>query len=420
MKGNFIYLCGIVLCILFSLNKGIAQNNSSDTVYNMVDTKPVFPGDLYTYIRQNTHYPETALEGGTEGIVFVSFVITKTGQVTDVKVEKVRSPELDDEAVKVVKNMPAWIPGKMQGVAVSVRMYLPIKFTIKADGHQISDADDLGPKGNFATRRGLYIVPILAPGIGKIETDLQFGVIGGGLGTGGEHFMLSEGCGLGYMINNHFGIFLGAQLENYKEDFVPPHGYNITSNFSTNEIYQGTPPANNTYPVGSNTNVTYSFYYLEVPLLAKYISSKPGRAGLDLEAGYLYGVPLHASETGTVDVSTETFTPHKYTSNSWYYSSVSSNNYALWPNSNPNINRYDNGVMLNAGVFIPITNRYSVSVSLLVVHKFSATIGNGNNDVVYFPNGSYNYFSGNYGQANSYLIGCKLFIHLGKQGAKKL
>jgi protein TonB len=83
---------------------------------------------LTKYMRKNLRYPAIARRMGTEGSVYVSFIVGTQGQVSDVKVIKGISKECDEEAVRVVSKMPSWIAGRQGNAPVMVRMVLPIKF----------------------------------------------------------------------------------------------------------------------------------------------------------------------------------------------------------------------------------------------------------------------------------------------------
>jgi protein TonB len=110
------------------------RNNGSKTeVFQYVEQMPSFPGGnekLIDYLVKNIHYPEAAVETKIQGRVIVSFIVNELGKVTDAKVLKSVSPELDAEAVRVVSAMPAWITGKQNGRSVKVRMNLPVSFRL--------------------------------------------------------------------------------------------------------------------------------------------------------------------------------------------------------------------------------------------------------------------------------------------------
>ena len=111
-----------------------AENLIQGEVYDMVEVAPQFPGgskELMSWLGQNLRYPVKAQEAGKQGRVVLQFVITKEGKVADIKVMRGVSPELDEEAVRVVKAMPAWTPGKQDGQAVNVRYTLPVTFKLQ-------------------------------------------------------------------------------------------------------------------------------------------------------------------------------------------------------------------------------------------------------------------------------------------------
>lgn len=100
-------------------------------IFVPVEEMPVFAkGRFQDYLARSVKYPAKALEKGIEGRVDVSFVVSKTGKVTQVKVVQSVDESLDREAVRVISAMPDWIPGKQRGVAVDVPCTLPVEFKI--------------------------------------------------------------------------------------------------------------------------------------------------------------------------------------------------------------------------------------------------------------------------------------------------
>lgn len=92
-----------------------------------------FPGgddEMYKFISDNLRYPAIDQEMGNKGRVTIRFVVTKTGDISDIKVLKGISPTCDREAVRVVKSMPKWIPAKQNGVPVPIYFTLPIIFKL--------------------------------------------------------------------------------------------------------------------------------------------------------------------------------------------------------------------------------------------------------------------------------------------------
>lgn len=103
-------------------------------VFDAVEQMPSFPGGdaaLLSYIASHIRYPAAAQENNIQGRVVVKFVVTKTGKVGQVNVVRGKDPDLDKEAVRVVKSLPAFIPGKMNGNAVNVWYTLPINFKLQ-------------------------------------------------------------------------------------------------------------------------------------------------------------------------------------------------------------------------------------------------------------------------------------------------
>lgn len=103
-------------------------------VFDVVEQMPSFPGGqaaLMKYLNENIKYPVVAQENGVQGRVVVSFVVERDGSITDVNVVRSVDPSLDREAVRVVKGMPHWIPGKQNGSAVRVKYNVPVSFRLQ-------------------------------------------------------------------------------------------------------------------------------------------------------------------------------------------------------------------------------------------------------------------------------------------------
>lgn len=118
-------------------NKVIVQKEEPkvEQVFDIVEIPPSFPGGdaaMYEWLGQNIHYPQIAQENAIQGKVIIQFVVGKTGSIEDVKVVRGVEPSIDKEAVRVVKSMPKWIPGKQGGNAVKVRYTLPVQFKLQS------------------------------------------------------------------------------------------------------------------------------------------------------------------------------------------------------------------------------------------------------------------------------------------------
>ena len=86
--------------------------------------------NLMKYLRDHINYPPMAVENEIQGKVIVDFVVGKDGTIRDIKVAKKLGFGCDEEAVRVIKSMPAWNPGKQNGRAVNVSYKVPVKFTL--------------------------------------------------------------------------------------------------------------------------------------------------------------------------------------------------------------------------------------------------------------------------------------------------
>ena len=105
-----------------------------EKVFDMVEQMPTFPGgqqELMAYLGKNIKYPTIAQENGTQGRVIIQFVVERDGSITDVRVARGVDPYLDKEAVRVVKSMPKWLPGKQNGKAVRVKFTVPVMFRLQ-------------------------------------------------------------------------------------------------------------------------------------------------------------------------------------------------------------------------------------------------------------------------------------------------
>lgn len=103
-------------------------------VFEVVEHMPLFPGGLYylmSYLSENVKYPADAQKQGVQGRVVVSFVVEKDGSLSNVQIVHSVNPSLDAEALRVVKAMPNWIPGKQDGKAVRVKYNVPISFRLQ-------------------------------------------------------------------------------------------------------------------------------------------------------------------------------------------------------------------------------------------------------------------------------------------------
>ena len=109
---------------------------NQDQPYVIVEEMPKFPGGekaLLMYIAENVKYPEEAKAKDIEGTVYLKFVVNKEGKVQDVSILRGVDPSIDQEAIKVIENLPEWKPGQQSGKPVDVCMQIPIMFKLAAD-----------------------------------------------------------------------------------------------------------------------------------------------------------------------------------------------------------------------------------------------------------------------------------------------
>lgn len=104
-----------------------------EQIFTIVEDDPEFPGGqsaLMQYLQSNLKYPTMAREAGIQGTVFVTFVVERDGSITDVRILRGVGGGLDEEAIRVVRNMPRWKAGRQRGQAVRVQFNLPIRFVL--------------------------------------------------------------------------------------------------------------------------------------------------------------------------------------------------------------------------------------------------------------------------------------------------
>lgn len=106
-----------------------------EEILDITEVQPEFPGGteaLMKFIEANINYPQMEKELGIEGKVYIGFVVMKTGEITNIKIMRgiLDGPNLDKEAIRIVKLMPRWTPGMNNGQKVNVRTIVPIRFSL--------------------------------------------------------------------------------------------------------------------------------------------------------------------------------------------------------------------------------------------------------------------------------------------------
>lgn len=119
----------------YSANRTRPQSQEVDDnkIYTTVDESPKFPNgeaELLSYVRQSIIYPPKAIENNIQGTVVVQFVVKKDGSIGEIKVARGKSPELDEEAIRIVNTFTQFIPGKKNGQKINSWYTLPIRFKL--------------------------------------------------------------------------------------------------------------------------------------------------------------------------------------------------------------------------------------------------------------------------------------------------
>lgn len=110
------------------------EEEAETQIFTVVENDPEFPGGmeaLYKYLRENIKYPQLARENNITGKVYVTFVVERDGSIANPRVLKDIGGGCGQEAIRVVKSMPKWTPGKQRGKAVRVQFNLPVSFNLR-------------------------------------------------------------------------------------------------------------------------------------------------------------------------------------------------------------------------------------------------------------------------------------------------
>ena len=122
-----------VLCLMTANAQKTVVSQSKQNVYDVVEQMPEFPGGMpamIEFLQTNLNYPKDAKKQKVGGRVLVMFVVETDGSMSNVRVAKKVFPSLDAEALRVVKAMPKWNPGKEKGKPVRVNFAIPIVFSL--------------------------------------------------------------------------------------------------------------------------------------------------------------------------------------------------------------------------------------------------------------------------------------------------
>ena len=131
---NLFFLVGFMLLAMSGYSQQTENKAETDKIETVFDTAPEFPGgmqSLYKFIAEKVIYPEDARLSEIQGKVMVQFVVDKEGEIKNAVIVKSVSESLDKEALRVVKSMPKWKPGILDGKPVNVYFNLPFSFKLQ-------------------------------------------------------------------------------------------------------------------------------------------------------------------------------------------------------------------------------------------------------------------------------------------------
>jgi TonB family protein len=153
MKSFFLLLS------IFSLNlftyTGYGQTATNKEEYVFVEQMPSFVGGVEVmsqFLAKNIKYPEKAKQENIEGRIVAQFLVTSTGKIEDIKILKEIGGGCGEEAIRAIKMMPNWLPGKQNGQNVNVRITIPLQFSLTDDENIIDESIAQFPGGEFAMK----------------------------------------------------------------------------------------------------------------------------------------------------------------------------------------------------------------------------------------------------------------------------
>jgi TonB family protein len=134
LKVNLKRPAGIDEIQAVAFGKPAPKSEEEGEIFQVVEELPMYAGgmqELMKYLQMNIRYPKEAQERGLQGRVIVQFVVNKDGSICNEQVVKSVDPQLDAEAIRIIRSMPNWIPGKQRGEPVRVRFTLPVTFRLQ-------------------------------------------------------------------------------------------------------------------------------------------------------------------------------------------------------------------------------------------------------------------------------------------------
>ena len=392
------------ILLILILNGVIYAQQDSNRVYMFVPQMPAFKGDVDAYVANHFQFPQSEGSQGAKGTVNVTFVISQTGEVADVKILSGVYPDIDSEAVRVIRTMPAWTPGMKDGKPVRVQYNLPIHIQPNNNSSNQRHENVYRQRDTIKiSREGLYLDPNIGAGIGGpplSSTDIK---VSRGLN-------LKAGVGLTKMLSSNIGFSTGLQVQQYNFSYSIDNT-NATTAFDGTVTSYRSAGADTVVTAGYSGSIKYTFLYAQVPILARYISSQENRLGFYAEAGVVLGYLVSSSITGDVTQTQYQLTqaPNTY----WYMYSAT-----LPASPTPVSLTAQNPAKVTAsfhadiGAIIPFNAKFSLILAATPdIGLMNA--GNGSGDVMNFGSTKFYVFgNGNYGNFTTWLFDAKLLIKL--------
>lgn len=125
---------GSLLTNTVEIKQELPEEEDEQPIFTVVEQQASFPGGptkLYEYLAKNIKYPQQARETGTQGKVYLTFVVERDGSITDIKILRDIGSGCGEEAIRVVKSMPKWQPAKQRGKVVRQQFNLPVNFSLQ-------------------------------------------------------------------------------------------------------------------------------------------------------------------------------------------------------------------------------------------------------------------------------------------------
>jgi TonB family protein len=156
--------------------KAVDTQEPKEQIFKKVDEMPLFAGSsskgesekaLFEFIQQNLRYPEVAKKNGVEGVVVAQFIIRKDGSVSDVTLLRDLGAGAGEEAMRVIRDMPKWVPGKQKGNPVNVQFRIPVRFKLAEEVATPPQEINVNQINNTLSDDALTIFP--NPSDGRVE-----------------------------------------------------------------------------------------------------------------------------------------------------------------------------------------------------------------------------------------------------------